>query len=107
MVATLSLSPLVLATPTSTNLANQHEPKTKTMSKDSLPIATLKNCKNLDEVKQLHCRVLKRGYSSVELGEEAILLYLELIGFGLLPDKFTFPFVLSARAKSLACSEGA
>ncbi|KAK3198936.1 hypothetical protein Dsin_022351 [Dipteronia sinensis] len=160
MAATLSLSPLVLVTPTSTNLANQREPRTKTMSKDSSPIATLKNCITLDEVKQLHCRVLKRGqnrdtsyvakvistcvemgtfeslkysqkdfdvfkndcetsgtlfmynflirgYSSVELGEEAILLYLELVGFGLLSDKFTFPFVLSASAKSLACSEGA
>ncbi|KAK3190109.1 hypothetical protein Dsin_029670 [Dipteronia sinensis] len=160
MAATLSLSPLVLATPTSTNLVNQHEPRTKTMSKDSPPIASLKNCKTLDEVKQLHCQVLKRGqnrdtsyvakvistcvemgtfeslkyaqkafdvfkndsetsgtlfmynflirgYSSVGLGEEAILLYLELVGFGLLPDKFTFPFVLSSCAKSLACSEGA
>ncbi|KAI9196153.1 hypothetical protein LWI28_021510 [Acer negundo] len=160
MAATLSLSPLVLATPTSTNLVNQHEPRTKTMSKDSLPIATLKNCKTLDELKQLHCQVLKRGqnrdtsyvakvistcvemgtfeslkyaqkafnvfkndsetsgtlfmynflirgYSSAGLGEEAILLYLELVGSGLFPDKFTFPFVLSACAKSLACSEGA
>ncbi|KAK0607572.1 hypothetical protein LWI29_016884 [Acer saccharum] len=160
MAATLSMSPLVLATPTSTNLVNQHEPRTKNMSKDSPPIATLKNCKTLDEVKQLHCQVLKRGqnrdtsyvakvistcvemgtfeslkyaqkafdvfkndsetsgtlfmynflirgYSSVGLVEEAILLYLELVGFGLFPDKFTFPFVLSACAKSLACSEGA
>ncbi|KAI9196298.1 hypothetical protein LWI28_022745 [Acer negundo] len=160
MAATLSLSPLVLATPTSTNLVNQHEPRTKTMSKDSLPIATLKNCKTLDGLKQLHCQVLKRGqnrdtsyvakvistcvemgtfeslkyaqkafnvfkndsetsgtlfmynflirgYSSAGLGEEAILLYLELVGSGLFPDKFTFPFVLSACAKSLACSEGA
>ncbi|KAK1592019.1 hypothetical protein Q3G72_017856 [Acer saccharum] len=160
MAATLSMSPLVLATPTSTNLVNQHEPRTKNMSKDSPPIATLKNCKTLDEVKQLHCQVLKRGqnrdtsyvakvistcvemgtfeslkyaqkafdvfkndsetsgtlfmynflirgYSSVGLGEEAVLLYLELVGFGLFPDKFTFPFVLSACAKSLACSEGA
>ncbi|KAK1551419.1 hypothetical protein Q3G72_035269 [Acer saccharum] len=109
MVATLSLSPLVLATPTSTNLANQHEPRTKTMSEDSPLIATLKNYKTLDETSGtlFMYHFLIRGYSSVELGEEAIMLYLELMGFGLLPDKFMFPFVLSACAKSLACSEGA
>ncbi|KAL5849832.1 hypothetical protein ACOSQ4_007845 [Xanthoceras sorbifolium] len=160
MAATLTLCPPVLATPTSTTyLGNLNEPRTKPMSRDSSPIATLKNCKTLDELKQLQCHVLKRGqnqnashvakvistcvemgtfeslkyaqkafdvfkndnetsgtlfmynslirgYSSVGLGVEAILLYLELVGFSLLPDKFTFPFVLSACAKSLAYSEG-
>uniref|UniRef100_A0A7N0VIP0 Chlororespiratory reduction 21 n=1 Tax=Kalanchoe fedtschenkoi TaxID=63787 RepID=A0A7N0VIP0_KALFE len=49
---------------------------------------------------------LIRGYAFVGLGDEAIRLYVQMLGEGLLPDKFTFPFVLSACAKSLALHEG-
>lgn len=49
---------------------------------------------------------LIRGYSCIGLGVEAISLYVELVGFGILPDKFTFPFVLNACTKSSAFGEG-
>ncbi|KAJ0034539.1 hypothetical protein Pint_24772 [Pistacia integerrima] len=49
---------------------------------------------------------LIRGYSCIGLGVEAILLYVELVSFGMLPDKYTLPFLLSACTKSSAYSEG-
>lgn len=49
---------------------------------------------------------LIRGYSCIGFAVEAILLYVELVGFGILPDKYTFPFVLSACTKSSAYREG-
>lgn len=49
---------------------------------------------------------LIRGYSFIGLGVEAVLLYVELLSFGMLPDKYTFPFVLSACTKSSAYNEG-
>ncbi|XP_031264122.1 pentatricopeptide repeat-containing protein At3g22690-like [Pistacia vera] len=49
---------------------------------------------------------LIRGFSCIRLGVEAILLYVELVTFGMLPDKYTLPFVLSACTKSSAYSEG-
>lgn len=49
---------------------------------------------------------LIRGYSSAGLGDEAILLYLQLMVTGMVPDKFTFPFVLSACTKVMGFHEG-
>lgn len=153
MAASLTLSSLVLATPTSTNQPNQHNHRTKPTF--NIPPTSPDNCTTLEQLKLLHeprksqnigyttklitkCveidtseslkfahkvfdafkgdsesggtlfmyNSLIRGYSSVGLGVEALLLYLELVDFGLFPDKFTFPFVLSACAKCLAHKEG-
>ncbi|KAF5736888.1 pentatricopeptide repeat-containing protein [Tripterygium wilfordii] len=49
---------------------------------------------------------LIRGYSSCGLGDRAVLLYCQMVVNGVLPDKYTFPFVLSACAKVGAYSEG-
>ena len=49
---------------------------------------------------------LIRGYSAAGLGDEAILLYIEMVVEGIVPDKFTFPFLLSACAKVVGICEG-
>ncbi|KAA0049341.1 pentatricopeptide repeat-containing protein [Cucumis melo var. makuwa] len=49
---------------------------------------------------------LIRGYSTAGLCDEAISLYVQMIEFGFMPDNFTFPFVLSACAKTAAFVEG-
>ncbi|OMO54634.1 hypothetical protein CCACVL1_27701 [Corchorus capsularis] len=49
---------------------------------------------------------LIRGYSSIGLGNEAIWVYLEMLSLGISPDKYTFPFLLSACTKISAHSEG-
>ncbi|KAL5541519.1 hypothetical protein UlMin_009229 [Ulmus minor] len=49
---------------------------------------------------------LIRGYSGFGLGDEAILLYVEMVVVGIVPDKYSFPFVLSGCAKVKAFSEG-
>ncbi|PQQ11135.1 pentatricopeptide repeat-containing protein [Prunus yedoensis var. nudiflora] len=157
MAATLQLSPLVSATPSFVAPTNQREPTT--MAKDTSPTGSLRNCKTMNEVKQLHCQITKkglrnrpstvtklittcaemgtfeslvharkafnlfleeeetkgilfmynsliRGYSSAGLCDEAVLLYVQMVVNGILPDKFTFPFVLSACSKVVAFSEG-
>lgn len=52
------------------------------------------------------CNSLIRGYASAGLGEDAILLYVHMVVLGIVPDKFTFPFLLSACSKIMAISEG-
>ncbi|XP_008224272.1 PREDICTED: pentatricopeptide repeat-containing protein At3g22690 [Prunus mume] len=158
MAATLQLSPLVSATPSFVAPTNQREPKT--MAKDTSPTGSLRNCKTMNEVKQLHCQITKkglrnrpstvtklittcaemgtfesldyarkafnlfledeetegnilfmynsliRGYSSAGPSDEAVLLYVQMVVKGILPDKFTFPFVLSACSKVVAFREG-
>ncbi|BFG13924.1 hypothetical protein CerSpe_001980 [Prunus speciosa] len=157
MAATLQLSPLVSASPSFVAPTNQREPKT--MAKDTSPTGSLRNCKTMNEVKQLHCPITKkglrnrpstvtklittcaemgtfesldyarkafnlfleeeetkgilfmynsliRGYSSAGLCDEAVLLYVQMVVNGILPDKFTFPFVLSGCSKVVAFSEG-
>lgn len=49
---------------------------------------------------------LLRGYASAGLSDHAILLYLHMAVMGIVPDKFTFPFLLSACSKIMAPSEG-
>ncbi|KAF4352515.1 hypothetical protein CsatB_013143 [Cannabis sativa] len=49
---------------------------------------------------------LIRGYSAAGLGDDAISLYVQMVMMGILPDKYTFPFVLSGCAKLEAFSEG-
>lgn len=49
---------------------------------------------------------LIRGYSRAGLGDEAILLYVQMSVKGILPDKYTFPFVLSGCVKVEAFREG-
>lgn len=49
---------------------------------------------------------LIRGYSAAGLGDQAILLYVQMVVLGILPDKYTFPFLLSGCAKVEALSEG-
>ncbi|CAN6462826.1 unnamed protein product [Victoria cruziana] len=49
---------------------------------------------------------LIRGYSHVGNGEEALLLYCRMLLERILPDHFTFPFLLNACAKVQAEKEG-
>ncbi|XP_058106184.1 pentatricopeptide repeat-containing protein At3g22690 [Magnolia sinica] len=49
---------------------------------------------------------LIRGYASAGIGQEAIYLYLQMVMEGVLPDHFTFPFLLTACTKIAAASEG-
>ncbi|KAL6185615.1 hypothetical protein ACLB2K_041745 [Fragaria x ananassa] len=156
MAAMLHPHPLVIsATPSFIAPSNQNEPKPIKPS----PTESLKNCKTINQVKQLHCQITKkghshrpstvtklitscaemgtvqsldyarkaldlfleqqetkgvlfmynsllRGYSSAELGDEAIGLYVQMVVQGVLPDKFTFPFALSACSKVVAFCEG-
>ncbi|KAF3588579.1 hypothetical protein F2Q69_00030610 [Brassica cretica] len=50
---------------------------------------------------------LIRGYASYGLCEEALLLFLRMMIDGISPDKYTFPFGLSACAKSRTIRDGA
>ncbi|KAM1522487.1 hypothetical protein ACFX13_012774 [Malus domestica] len=52
------------------------------------------------------CNSLIRGYASAGFGDEAILPYVQMSVKGILPDKFTFPFSLSACSKIVAFYEG-
>ncbi|XP_057450239.1 pentatricopeptide repeat-containing protein At3g22690 [Lotus japonicus] len=53
------------------------------------------------------CNSLIRGYASAGLGDQAILFYIHMVVvMGIVPDKFTFPFLLSACSKIMALSEG-
>ncbi|PRQ49693.1 putative tetratricopeptide-like helical domain, DYW domain-containing protein [Rosa chinensis] len=157
MAAMLQLSPLVSATPSFIAPTNQNEPKA--IAKDTSPTGSLRNCKTINQVKQLHCHITKtgfshtpsnvtklisacaemgtfesldyarkafnlfleeeetkgvlfmynsliRGYSSAGLCDEAIGLYVQMVLQGVLPDKFTFPFALSACSKIVAFCEG-
>ncbi|KAK7253152.1 hypothetical protein RIF29_37628 [Crotalaria pallida] len=52
------------------------------------------------------CNSLLRGYASTGLAQNAILLYVYMVVMGIVPDKFTFPFLLSACSKIMALSEG-
>ena len=52
------------------------------------------------------CNCLLRGYASAGLGDQAIWLYVQMVVMGIVPDKFTFPFLLSACSKIMALSEG-
>ncbi|KAK7308043.1 hypothetical protein VNO77_41634 [Canavalia gladiata] len=49
---------------------------------------------------------LIRGYASAGLGDIAISLYVQMVVMGIVPDKFTFPFLLSACSKIMALPEG-
>ncbi|PIA31683.1 hypothetical protein AQUCO_04900168v1 [Aquilegia coerulea] len=49
---------------------------------------------------------LIRGYASVGNGEEAILIYVRMVNNGIVPDHFTFPFLLSGCTKISAFKEG-
>lgn len=153
MAAMLQLCPMVSATPSFVAPTNQNEPKT------IAPTGSLSNCKTINEVKQLHCDITKkglshrpstvtrlistcaemgtfqsldyarkafhlfledeetkgilfmynsliRGYASAGLGDEAISLYVQMVVQGISPDKFTFPFALSACSKIGAFCEG-
>ncbi|XP_077239667.1 LOW protein: PPR containing-like protein [Tasmannia lanceolata] len=124
--------------------------------KDNSSIGSLKICRNMQELKQIHGQMMKtgltklppnvskliaacaeiatleslnyarkafelleeretnvfmwnsiiRGYSSAGIGEKALLLYLQMMMRGVAPDRFTFPFVISACAKIVAFQEG-
>lgn len=153
MAALLQLCPMVSATPSFVAPTNQNE--TETIA----PTGSLRNCKTINEVKQLHCDITKkglshrpstvtrlistcaemgtfqsldyarkafnlfledeetkgllfmynsliRGYASAGLSDEAISLYVQMVAQGILPDKFTFPFALSACSKIGAFCEG-
>ncbi|KAA8548666.1 hypothetical protein F0562_000350 [Nyssa sinensis] len=157
-VTAVGLSPLVsTTTPDGGALAtqNQSEPITRYLS----GIGSLRFCRHMNEVKQLHVHITKkgvsqspttvtnliaacaematpesleyarkafelfkddeqstdtlymfnsliRGHSFAGLGDEAILLYIQMVAKGVMPDHFTFPFVLSACAKVVAFREG-
>lgn len=49
---------------------------------------------------------LIRGFSSVGNGQEAISLYIQMVSLGIVPDKFTFPFLVSGCSKIAASGEG-
>ena len=57
-MAATSLSPLVTS-PNLKTLPNQTQPKTKT--NDSSQTGSLKYCKNLTELRKLHCQITKQG----------------------------------------------
>ncbi|TYI61363.1 hypothetical protein E1A91_D10G167800v1 [Gossypium mustelinum] len=153
-MAATSLSP-VITSQALKDLTNQTLPKTN----DSSPTGSLKDCRNLTELRKLHCQIAKqglihrpstvaklistctalgtfeslvyaknilnqfrydnqndgtlfmynsliRGYSSIGLGKEAIRVYLEMLSLGISPDKYTFPYLLSACTKISATAEG-
>lgn len=53
------------------------------------------------------CNSLIRGCASSGLGKESIFIYVYMVVvMGVVPDKFTFPFLLSACSKILAFFEG-
>lgn len=49
---------------------------------------------------------LLRGYAFIGMFEEAMLVYNEILVSGIKPDRYTFPFLLSAISKAMAISEG-
>ncbi|KAI9075970.1 hypothetical protein K1719_042042 [Acacia pycnantha] len=49
---------------------------------------------------------LLRGYAFIGFCDEAIFLYNEIVASDVEPDKYTFPFLLSACSKAMAISEG-
>jgi pentatricopeptide repeat protein len=49
---------------------------------------------------------LIRSYSSAGHGGDAILLYIEMVVAGIVPDKFMFPFLLSTCTKVVGFCEG-
>ncbi|KAF6138120.1 hypothetical protein GIB67_033534 [Kingdonia uniflora] len=49
---------------------------------------------------------LIRGYSSIGIGYESLLLYTRMLHEGIVPDKFTYPFLLSGCTKGRAWKEG-
>ncbi|KAM7259892.1 hypothetical protein ACFE04_015633 [Oxalis oulophora] len=49
---------------------------------------------------------LIRGYASNGYSDDAIAIFIQMLGIGILPDKFTFPFVLSACAKMVLYNAG-
>ncbi|KAB1669913.1 hypothetical protein ERO13_A10G118300v2 [Gossypium hirsutum] len=153
-MAATSLSPVITSQALKA-LTNQTLPKTN----DSSPTGSLKDCRNLTELRKLHCQIAKqglihrpstvaklistctalgtfeslvyaknilnqfrydnqndgtlfmynsliRGYSSIGLGKEAIWVYLEMLSLGISPDKYTFPYLLSAYTKISATAEG-
>lgn len=62
-----------------------------------------------DKIPQPNCHMynsLIRGYSNCEDTSEAILLYKKMILSGILPNEFTFPFVLKACALKAAYRDG-
>lgn len=159
MPVAFPVSPLVSATRSSIPPTNQVQEDPKTTPTDSFSLGYFKNCRTLNELKQVHCHVTKkglshspssvtkliascaavgtpesldyarkafelhnedegttgslfmynsliRGYASAGLGDEAILLYNEMAVAGIVPDKFTFPFVLSGCTKAVGFCEG-
>ncbi|CAK9154412.1 unnamed protein product [Ilex paraguariensis] len=158
----LSFSPLISTTGTITiTITDNVSLATPTDSEHiitKLPsvLGSLKLCKNMDEIKQLHAYITKKGLNHIptklvakyaEIGtpesleyakkafeacndnektannrymlnslirgsssagfcDEAILLYIEMVVYGIRPDHYTFPFVLSACAKGLTFFEG-
>ncbi|XP_050373048.1 pentatricopeptide repeat-containing protein At3g22690 [Argentina anserina] len=157
MAATLQPQPPVISTtPSFIAPINQTKPIAKV---DPSPTGSLKHCKTINQVKQLHCQITKNGlshrpstvtklvttyaemgtsesldyarkafdlflerqetkglvfmynsliraYSSAGLSDEAIELYVQMVLQGVSPDKFTFPFALSACSKLVGFSEG-
>uniref|UniRef100_A0A2P2PM02 Pentatricopeptide repeat-containing family protein n=1 Tax=Rhizophora mucronata TaxID=61149 RepID=A0A2P2PM02_RHIMU len=47
-----------------------------------------------------------RGFTSCGLGDKAIWVFHQMVFVGVLPDEYTFPFLLSACTKSAAWNEG-
>ncbi|OVA15528.1 Pentatricopeptide repeat [Macleaya cordata] len=156
MAATLLPSPLT-SLPEDGIITVQNKSRTKPTNFSA--VGSLKTCRNLNELKQLHGQITKtgfteaptamtklisacsemgtleslnyakrifslfmkdeersnllfmlntliRGYASAGMGEEAILLYVLMVNQGILPDNFTFPFLLSACTKISAFWEG-
>lgn len=158
-LCTLPSPPPASALPEPPTRLHQHEQPTAT--KNSTPaIGSLKNCKTLNEISQVHCYITKaglsgsssavtnllsacaelatpgsleyarkvfeqyveeegvdsgslfaynsliRGYSRVGLSQNAISVHVQMVENGLGPDKYTFPFVLSACTKMNGFREG-
>ncbi|KAM1403940.1 hypothetical protein ACFX2I_012481 [Malus domestica] len=123
MAATLQPNPLASATPsfTAPNTQNHSHGSFPNVTKLISTCAEMGTSESLDYARKAFdfflgdqetkgilfmCNSLIRGYASAGLGDEAILPYVQMSVKGILPDKFTFPFSLSACSKIVAFYEG-
>lgn len=60
----------------------------------------------VDDGSLFMCNSLIRGYSQVGLSQNAMLVLVQVVEEGLVPNKYTFPFVLSACTKMNGSREG-
>ncbi|KAF7151378.1 hypothetical protein RHSIM_Rhsim02G0027500 [Rhododendron simsii] len=112
-------------------LTNQNQPEHNT--KHPSRTGSFGDCKNVNEVKQSHAQITRKGLNHTRPTEltklisscaeiatpqsleyarkayelyEAILIYVQTVGRGLTPDRYTFRFALNGCAKAVFFREG-